>query len=613
MVAVPNVQLGDFTLDTESGELSRAGRKIRLPEQSFRILQVLLERAGEVVTRDELRQRLWAADTFVDFDAGLNNAVKKLRDALEDSSEHPRFIETIPRRGYRLIAPVEQRQVTRSRRKVLLPVGLAAVAAIGAVLYLGQTRSWLTRIGIGTPPAVRSIVVLPFQNLSGDPAHEYFVDGIGDALTTDLAQISTLRVISRTSALHYRGTTKRLTEIARELDVEGAVEGSVSRAGNRVIVRAQLIQAAGDRHMWAQTFEREAQDMLALQGDIALAIARAIHLQIRPDEEQRLARWRAVDHDAYDAHLRGRFEWNRRTPEGMLKAIAFFEQAIAKDSKYAPAYSGLSDSYRFLDLQGLAAPAQAMPKAATAAKQALALDDSLGEAHASLAGVLYRYEWQWDAAEREFRRSLELEPNYAEGRRGYGVYLNVMRRFNEGVEQLRRARDLNPLSQAFNVEFVSALYRAGRNAEAAAEAARVRGMFPGVRRRLDLEVAYVYMQQGRWADAIAALENETPGAPPNAWLGYCYAKVGRASDARATLAGLHEAAKTRYVPLQTFAIVHLGLGERAEAFTWLEKGYEQRAFDLGAVTIGLFDLLREDPDFRDLLRRMGLARYKEFN
>jgi TolB-like protein/DNA-binding winged helix-turn-helix (wHTH) protein len=615
MVAAHTVQLGDFQFDTNSGELHSLkgdGRKIRLPEQSFRILQVLLERPGDVVTREELRRRLWTADTFVDFDAGLNNAVKKLRDALEDSSERPRFIETVPRRGYRLIAPANSRQA-RIRHTMLPVVGAAAILTLGLVLSLTQTRSWLARVGILQPPAIRSIVVLPFQNLSGDPAQQYLVDGIGDALTSDLAQIGRLRVISRTSALHYRGTTKRLTDITRELDVEGAIEGSVSRVGDRVVVRVQLIHGAADRHLWAQIFERQAQDILALQADLALAIARAIHLQILPNEQQRLAKWQAVDRDAYDAYLRGRFEWNRVTPQGTLKGIALFEEAIAKDARYAPAYSGLSDSYRLLDQQGLSRPEQSMPKAAAAARQALKLDDSLGEAHASLAGVLYRYEWQWDAAEREFRRSVDLEPNYAEGRRAYGVFLGAMRRFDESVEQLRRARELNPLSQIFSGSFVAALYRAGRNTEAVAEAERIRGPFPGVTRRLDTESAYVYMRQGRWQEAIAALGTDPPGARPNPWLGYCYAKVGREADARAMLAVLHENAKNQYRPLQTFAIVHLGLGERDEAFAWLEKGYEERALDVATLTIGLFELLRDDPQFRDLLRRMGLTRYKEFN
>ena len=474
------VQLGGFQLDHASGELSRDGRKVRLPTQSFRILQVLLEHPGELVTRDELRERLWTADTFVDFDAGLNNAVKKLRDALEDSSEHPRFIETLPRRGYRLIVLPEVPEPARPRRRVLVGVGVLALLAIGVALSLGAARSWLVpRPGGTPPPAIRSIVVLPFENLSGDPAQDYVADGVGEALTTDLVQIGTMRVIS---ARHYKGTTKRPPDIMRELDVDAAVSGSVTRAGDRLIVRAQLVRATGDHVPWAQTFESEAGDILAWQGKTARAIAGAVHLQIRPDEQRRLARTRPVNPEAYFAYLQGRFEWSLRRADASLRAIKLFEEAIAKDPQYALAYSGLSDTYRFLDLQGVMAPAEAMPKAETAARTALALDGSLAEAHASLASVLYRYRWNWQAADREYRESIALDPNYAEGRRAYGIYLQSVRRFDDSVEQHRRARDLSPtrwarVDQKRHVDYVAALFRAGRPKEALEEVDRVREIF----------------------------------------------------------------------------------------------------------------------------------------
>jgi TolB-like protein/DNA-binding winged helix-turn-helix (wHTH) protein len=613
VVAARHVKLGGFELDSDSGELSRNGRKIRLPDQSFRILQVLLERPGEVVTRDELRARLWGADTFVDFDAGLNNAVKKLRDALDDSSEQPLFIETVPRHGYRLITPIDAPPTTRRRKRWVVAAAMA-FAGLAVAMSLETSRTWLARrLGFpGPEPAIRSLVVVPFENLTGDAAQEYFVDGFTDALTTNLAQIGTLGVISRTSAMQYRGAGKRLTDIARELDVDAAVVGTVSRVGDRVVVRAQLIQAAGDRHLWAETFERDERDLLMLQADIALAIAQAVRLQLRPDEQQRVARARAVNPEAYDGYLRGRFEWTRRTPAGMLKAIKYFEESIAKDPRYAPAYSGLSDSYRFLDLQGLAAPAEAMQKAETAAMQALALDDSLAEAHASLAGVLFRYRWEWQEAEREFRRSLDLEPNYAEGRRAYGGYLSVMRRFDESVEQLRRACQLNPLSQTYSTEFAQALILAGRRDEAFAALDRARGLFPRASHGVHVLLAQDHVLQRRWAEAIAAFEKGTDPAHPTPWLGFAYGMGGRIADARATLAALHQRAKTEYVTPQHFATVHLGLGERDEVFRLLEQAYEQRAIDLRGFTQGLFIFLNDDPRFQALLRRMGLADLREF-
>jgi serine/threonine-protein kinase len=294
----------------------------------------------------------------------------------------------------------------------------------------------------------------------------------------------------------------------------------------------------------------------------------------------------------------------------MLKAITFFEEAIAKDSRYAPGYSGLSDAYRFLDVQGLAAPAQAMPKAEAAAKQALSLDDSLAEAHASLAGVLYRYRWEWQAAEREFRRSLELEPNYVEGRRAYGIYLSTMRRFDESVEELRRARELNPLSQAFRLEYARALFHTGRRDEAFAELDRVRGLFPDAS-GVDRELAFEHVRHRRWAEAIAAFEKSTNPARPTPWVGFALGAGGRTTEARAVLAKLHDRARTEYVTPQAFATVHMGLGERDEVFRWLERAYEQRAFQQGFGE-GLFEFLHEDPRFQDLLRRIGLADFKEF-
>lgn len=608
------VQLGGFQLDHASGELIRDGRKVRLPAQSLQILQVLLEHPGELVTRDELRERLWTADTFVDFDAGLNNVVKKLRDALEDSSEHPRFIETVPRRGYRLIVLPEVPEPARPRR-VLVGVGVLALLSIGIALSLGAPRSWLVPGPGGTPPpAIRSIVVLPFENLSGDPVQDYVADGVGEALTTYLVQIGTTPVIS---ARHYKGTTKRPPDIMRELDGDAAVSGSVTRAGDRLIVHARLVRATGDHVPWAQSFESEAGDILAWQGKTARAIAGAVHLQIRPDEQRRLARTRPVDPEAHFAYLQGRFEWSLRRADASLRAIKLFEEAILKDPQYALAYSGLSDTYRSLDLQGVMAPAEAMPKAEAAARTALALDGSLAEAHASLASLLYRYKWNWQAADREYRESIALDPNYAEVRRAYGIYLQSVRRFDDSVEQHRRALDLSPLmlgppyDQKRHVEYVSGLFSAGRPKQALEEVDRVREIFSRPNFGA-IAIAYdLTFRQRDWPAAIGEFEKNYFAG--NAWLAYAYAKAGRTSDARAVLEFYREKVKEgRYVAPLSFAIVHFGLGEREQGFQWLEKALDERAMDLRDLTIGLFSFLHDDPQFQDVLRRMGLADLKEF-
>ena len=606
------VRFGTFQLDIDTAELWREGRKVPLPDQAFRVLQVLLERPGTVVTRDELRLRLWAADTFVDFDAGLNNAINKLRQALDDSPDRPRFIETVPRRGYRLIAPIEPEATSQSRWWKAFAAAAAVVAVLGS-LSIVVHRTWSARDAEPSNQvlAIQSLAVMPFENLSGDPAKQYIVDGITDAVSNNLAQIRTLRVLPRTSSIQYKRAGRPLSSIVREQDLDAALDGTVSLAGHRIVVRVQLIQADEDRVLWSESFERDLPDLLALQSQIAMVIARRVHLQIRPDERDRLARWPTVNPDAYDAYLRGRFELNRRIAAATLKAIEHFEEAITKDGRYASAYAGLSDAYRHLDLQGLAPPSEAMPKAEAAARQALAIDDSLAEAHASLAGVLYRYHWDWTAAEREFQRSLEFGPNVAETRRAYSIYLGVMRRFDESLEQARRARQLNPLSAEIHMDLVQALFWAERSHEAFAELDRARGLFAAAP-RVDLELGYEHVRRRRWADAIAALEKANNPRRPLPWLGFAYGKCGRLIDARTILAALHETSRREYLTPQAFAIVHIGLGERDEAFRWLERAFEQRAVELRGFSKGLFEFVSDDPRFQDLLRRMKLADFKEF-
>ena len=355
------VRFADFEVDSRSGELRKSGGRVRLPEQSFQILALLLDRAGEVVTREELHQRLWPAGTFVDFDAGLNNAIRKLREALADPADSPRYIETLPRRGYRFIAsveapPVEPLEPTAARvparragfRRWLPGAGVAVavLAAVLVALALSGTRDlWRGR---SVPVKIESLAVLPFENLTGEDGQDYFVDGMTDALITNLAQVRALRVISRTSVMQYKRANKSLPRIAEELDVDAVVEGTVARSGDRVRVTAQLIHAPSDRHLWARSYERERRDVLALQGELAAAIAQAIQVKLQPQEQRRLTRTTAVQPDAYEAYLKGRFYRSERSPGGLLKAVGYFQQAIEQDPAYAPAHSGLSDAYRLL-------------------------------------------------------------------------------------------------------------------------------------------------------------------------------------------------------------------------------------------------------------------------
>src|ERR1700747_1738590 len=424
------IQFGVFEVDFRAGELRRRGGKVKLQEQPLQILQILLESHGEVVTREELQQRIWPADTFVDFDHGLNNAIRRLREALGDSAETPRYIETLSRRGYRFISNF-------------------GAATSGAC-----------------PP--RSLAVLPLENLSRDPEQEYFAEGLTEALITTLAKIGELRVASRTSAMQYKGARQPLRQIAQELGVDAIVEGTVLRDGERVRITAQLIAARQEAPLWAKAYNRALRDILTLQAEIAEAIAREVQIKIVPQERTRLAQVHPVDSQAYEAYLKGRYYWNRRSGKGVGKAVQFFQQEIVKDPTYAAAYSGLADCLVLLGSLGAVAPADGCGKAKTLALKALALDSSLAEAHTSLAWATAWYDFDFATAEREFERSLELDPRYATGHEFFGWVLAMTGRFEEGYTEIKRAIRLDPLSSPIRFAMGCAYWSAHRFDEAIA-------------------------------------------------------------------------------------------------------------------------------------------------
>lgn len=489
---------------------------------------------------------------------------------------------------------------------------MTAVVAVAVGLTLSASGD--RRPGRSAPVQIRSVAVLPFENLTGDPEQDYFVDGMTEALTSELAQFRALRVISRTSAMQYKRSKKSLPRIADELDVDAVVEGAVARSGDRVRVTAQLIFAPTDRHLWARTYERDLRDVLALQAEVAGAIAQAVQVKLQPEERIPIARAGAVDPDAYDAYLRGRFYWNKRSPAGLAKAIEYFQRAIEKDPTYAPAYSGLSDAYRHFGIRGLP-PRECMPKAEAAARKALALDDTLAEAHTSLAAVLYRHNWDWPGAEKEFQLSLDMDPNYAEGHRAYAMYLLLVRRAEEAVTELQRARKLSPLSIQINVELASALVRAGRYDDAIEQLQKTLEIHPKLGSAY-VQMAEAYEGKGDRVRAVAMLDQAVAlsgnTGPPGAgytgqpWVGYAYALAGRRREALEILAQLEKRSQQRYVSPQHFALIYLGLGDKDQAFAWLEKAYEERSFELLGFSGQPFDRLHDDPRFRDLLRRMRL-------
>src|SRR3989454_2954136 len=397
------VRFGIFELDADAGELRKQGTRMKLQEQPLQMLQVLLQRPGEVVTREELQQKIWPSDTFVDFDHGINNAIKRLREALGDAAETPHYIETLPRRGYRFIGKIECEALR-----------------------------------------MRSLAVLPLENLSHDPQQEYFAEGLTEALITTLAKVGELRVVSRTSAMLYKGVHKSMREIARELDVDAIIEGIVLRVGRRVRITAQLIDAAKESHRWAESYERDLRDVLALQTEVAQAIAREIRIKLTPLDQARFAEVVPVEPDAYEAYLRGRYHWNRRSGEGLGKAIHYFQQTIAEDPTYAAAYSGLADCLSALGWWGFVSPNEGCGRAKKLALQAVELDPSLSEARASLAWASMLYDYDFAAAEREFERSVELNPHYPTAHQWFGLYLAMMGRYEEAYTELKRAIRLDP-------------------------------------------------------------------------------------------------------------------------------------------------------------------------
>jgi TolB-like protein/Flp pilus assembly protein TadD len=403
-----------FELDLKSQELRRSGLPVKLQPQPFKVLALLASRPNQVVTRDEIQQQIWDKDTFVDFQQGLNFCIKKIRTALADDSDKPRYIETLPRRGYRFIAPVEE----TGPRKVML-------------------------------------AVLPLENLSADPEQEYFSDGLTEEMIAQLGRLhpESLGVISRTSAMRYKGTDKGADEIGRELGVSYILEGTVRREASQVRITAQLIQVSDQTHLWAESYDRDVAAVFAVQSEVAQRIAHSLEVELLPAQVTRPASASSINPEAHEAYLKGRYNMNKRTPQGLQKGLRYFEQAVEKDPEYALAYAGVADTYILLGSTqyALLSPEEAMPRAKGAATKALEINDSLAEAHASLANVKLIYKWDWAGAEREFQRTLALHPGYSHAHHWYSLQLAATGRTEEGFSAIRRARRLDPLSPIINV------------------------------------------------------------------------------------------------------------------------------------------------------------------
>jgi TolB-like protein/DNA-binding winged helix-turn-helix (wHTH) protein/Flp pilus assembly protein TadD len=635
------LRFDEFEIDLRSAELWVRGNRTRLQDQPFQVLRVLLERRGEIVTRDELKQNLWPADTFVDFDDGLNTAVRKIRDALGDSAEKPRFIETIPRRGYRFVGRLidvrpavvsqlaeeakespEQKNaglstwdsavlatqkafLTTHWRVLLAGVAALAVFCVALVLYRSSRAD-----GVKQPP-IKSLAVLPLTNLSGDPKQEYLADGMTEALIGRLSEVHNLRVISRTSVMRFKDTHLSVPEIARTLQVDGIVEGSVIRDGSRIRVHAQLIRAATDEHFWSETYDRELRDVLSLQSDVAQSIARKVEVTITGEEYTSLNSARTVDPEAYEPYLKGRYYWNKRTAGSMPKAALYFEQAISKDPGYGAAYSGLADCNSGLAWHGFMSPAEVLPKAYAAAQKAVEIDPQSADAHASLALVL-DHKWDWPAAEVEFKRALELNPQYANAHHWYGDYLSIQGRHDEALVEAKRALELDSLNLMIGT-WVGLRYYLARRYDGAIEQGRNTVDLDPNFAAAHLILGESYVQQGKHKEGLDELQKaaDLSGDSPlyMAQVGVSLGLAGKKKEALRVIRKLQDISGKRYVSPYGVAQIYATLNDKEQTYKWLETAYRDRAVWMSYLAVDpVFDSIRSEDRFRDLLRRVGLRK-----
>jgi TolB-like protein/DNA-binding winged helix-turn-helix (wHTH) protein/Flp pilus assembly protein TadD len=617
----------NFELDLRAGELRKGGVKLRLQGQPIQVLAALLNRSGELVTRDELRAQVWSGDTFVDFDHSLHNAIARIREVLGDSAGTPRYIETLPRRGYRFIGKVErlvpeQLPISEqakenveasphawgSHARAAVAITFFTLVALGFALWLVPTLSHTNNAGL----PLRSIAVLPLDNLSGDPTQDYFVDGMTEELITDLAKVSALRVTSRTSAMRYKGTKKSLPEIARELNVDGVVEGSVMRSGDRVRVTAQLLNGPKDQHLWAETYERSLGDVLSMQSEVAQTIAQRVQAQMTPQQQARLRAARSVNPEALEAYLRGRYYLTTEFTKGeeLQKGRRYFEDAIAKDPSFAAAYSGLADSYAYLAFFRQLPPDTAFRLAKEAVRKALELDDSIGEAHDTLAMLHWRYEWDDAAAEREFDRAIALAPSYSCAHEDRSEYLSMHGRRAEALAELAKSIELDPSPSSELTE--AGTYYQLRDYLQLADAAR-RGVASNPGEWLEhYYLGIGYEGTGKRLEAISEYQRaiEISGGDQDAMaaLAHAYAVMGKKSEALKILDELQKRSDHLYVSPYLIATIYAGLGEKNRAFEFLEKAYAEKSLDMSwhLKADPRIDNLRADPRFLILSRRLGM-------
>ena len=631
----------DFELDVESYMLSRAGRVLKLERIPMDILLLLVRQWGQLVDRDQIAEKVWGKGVFLDTDNSINIAISKIRQTLKDDPEEPRFIQTIPGRGYRFIAPVETDaaieteetvaapapQVAENRQPAIaqssidkptnrrwqLAIALAAVliavAGIGMRWWRSSVRSPI-RSNVASGRAV--LAVLPFANLTGDASQDYFSDGLTEEMISRMGNLDPerLAVIARTSVMHYKGSQASLDQIERELGVEYVVEGSVRRDANNVRITAQLIRTSDQTHLWARQYDRELKSLLALQAEIATEIADEVQHTLGDSKPTAAAQ--AVlspqNYDAYDLYLKGQYFFNKRTVEGLAEAIGYFEQAATKDPNYARAYAGLADCYALMPGYSGRPQPEFPAKARAAALKALEIDDRLPEAHAALALVVQNYDWDWATAEKQFRRALELNPNDATARHWYAEHLMWRGRFDEALAESERARQLDPLSLIIAADNGAILYLSRQYDGAIKKWQSVREMDPNFPKARMISFAYV--EKGMYAEALVDLERQRP-MMPGPWylstLAYIYGRSGQTAKAQHALEELLQLDRKQPVDPPVITRAYLAVGDKEQALAWLEKAYAQHSHELtGLKVTPEFDPIRSDPRFQELMRKVGL-------
>ncbi|HEY3972859.1 MAG TPA: winged helix-turn-helix domain-containing protein [Candidatus Sulfotelmatobacter sp.] len=630
-----SVRLGeDFELDFGAYKLRRSGRALKLERLPMEVLLLLVEQPGELVTREQIVERIWGKNVFLDTDNSINGAIRKIRQALRDDPEQPQFIQTVTGKGYRFIALVSshdqvnpQASVTPEALPPPVEVKRFAIRGWQAAISLSLTlivvlvaaaaayRLWLR------PSAQPSsshgklmLAVLPFENLTGDPAQEYVSDGLTEEMITELGRLNHehLGVIARTSVMFYKQNPKPLDQIGRDLGVQYVLEGSVRRDPSRVRVTAQLIQVKDQTHLWARNYDRPAGDVLALQQEITQEIADEVELALgeprAPNAGVHNIAASTTSSEAYDLYLKGRYFWNRRTPQGFQQAADYFQQAIAKDPNYARAYAGIADTFALMSTWNAVPQNEFMPRARTAALKALALDETLAEAHASLALIAENYDYDWQTAEKEFRRAIQLDPDYATAHQWYAEYLSWQGRVNEALAESERARQLDPLSLIIATDHGAIFYCARQYDRAIAQFRAVLDMDPNFSRAHG-GLIDAYEQAGRAAEAEGEVDRFAPNDSPWYWAQRVnlYGRSGRTADARRGLAKLeHLVRRQPQLATPTLLLAYVGTGQNDLAIGLLQKAYAEHSNVVTTLKVDPnYDGLRTDPRFQELLRRLA--------